>query len=42
MIHIKVYRKKIYFYIGVVKWYFPFTDNYVNKMLILFSGPSQQ
>ena len=39
MIHNKVHRKK-YFYIGVVKWYIVFIDNYVDKMLILFSGPS--
>jgi hypothetical protein len=40
MIHNKVYRKKIY--MGVVKWYIVFIDNYVDKMLILFSGPLQQ
>jgi hypothetical protein len=41
MIHNKVYRKK-YFYMGVVKWYIAFINNYVDKILILFLGPSQQ
>jgi hypothetical protein len=41
MIYNKVYRKK-YIYMGIVKWYIAFIDNYVDKMLILFSGLSQQ
>jgi hypothetical protein len=36
------YIGKKYFYMGVVKWYIAFIDNYVDKMLILFLGPSQQ
>jgi hypothetical protein len=41
MIYNKVYRKKN-IYMGIVKWYIAFIDNYVDKMLILFSGLSQQ
>jgi hypothetical protein len=42
MIHNKIYRKNIYIYMGIVKWYIAFIDNYIDKILILFLGPLQQ